>query len=208
MRRHKDISWIHVRHEETASFAAGAEAHLTGKLTVCAGKLRSRKFTSDQRTIRLLSQQGTGTRDRRPHPHARNWQQLFSGDPSRTPFQGVQPLLRTCFRPRSDSPDTRNSDEDSDFRKRGFRCGSPGDIALKDSSSSRPLPQIEISKPVVLPSSEEVSKAAGALNKGSKVTILAGAGSAAAHAELMEAARLLQAPIVHTIAGKEFVEYR
>ena len=33
----KDISWIHVRHEETAAFAAGAEAHLTGNLAVCAG---------------------------------------------------------------------------------------------------------------------------------------------------------------------------
>src|SRR5215216_5253236 len=31
------ISWIHVRHEETAAFAAGAEAHLTGELAVCAG---------------------------------------------------------------------------------------------------------------------------------------------------------------------------
>ena len=31
------ISWIHVRHEETAAFAAGAEAHLTRELAVCAG---------------------------------------------------------------------------------------------------------------------------------------------------------------------------
>src|ERR1700756_3267468 len=37
IRRSKQIKWIHVRHEETAAFAAGAEAHLTGKLTVCAG---------------------------------------------------------------------------------------------------------------------------------------------------------------------------
>jgi pyruvate dehydrogenase (quinone) len=28
---------MHVRHEETAAFAAGAEAHLTGRLAVCAG---------------------------------------------------------------------------------------------------------------------------------------------------------------------------
>jgi pyruvate dehydrogenase (quinone) len=33
----KQIQWIHVRHEETAAFAAGAEAHLTGRLAVCAG---------------------------------------------------------------------------------------------------------------------------------------------------------------------------
>src|SRR5437588_6177732 len=33
----KQIQWVHVRHEETAAFAAGAEAHLTGRLAVCAG---------------------------------------------------------------------------------------------------------------------------------------------------------------------------
>src|SRR5277367_1095154 len=34
--RHK-IEWVHVRHEEAAAFAAGAEAQLTGELAVCAG---------------------------------------------------------------------------------------------------------------------------------------------------------------------------
>src|SRR6195256_3129641 len=37
IRRQKQIRWAHVRHEETAAFAAGAEAHLTGRLAVCAG---------------------------------------------------------------------------------------------------------------------------------------------------------------------------
>src|SRR6201999_4371665 len=37
MRRYRVIEWIHMRHEEGAAFAAGAEAHLTGKLAVCAG---------------------------------------------------------------------------------------------------------------------------------------------------------------------------
>ena len=37
IRTRHDIEWVHARHEETAAFAAGAEAHLTGKLAVCAG---------------------------------------------------------------------------------------------------------------------------------------------------------------------------
>src|SRR5215813_7630802 len=37
VRRQGKIEWIHVRHEEVAAFAAGAEAHLTGELAVCAG---------------------------------------------------------------------------------------------------------------------------------------------------------------------------
>jgi sulfopyruvate decarboxylase TPP-binding subunit len=37
IRKQKKLQWIRVRHEETAAFAAGAEAHLTGRLAVCAG---------------------------------------------------------------------------------------------------------------------------------------------------------------------------
>src|ERR1700730_7027108 len=37
LRRRKSIDWIRMRHEEAAAFAAGAEAHLTGNLAVCAG---------------------------------------------------------------------------------------------------------------------------------------------------------------------------
>src|SRR5262249_32928934 len=35
--RRGQVEWVHVRHEEVAAFAAGAEAHLTGALAVCAG---------------------------------------------------------------------------------------------------------------------------------------------------------------------------
>src|ERR1700727_658472 len=37
LRRRGDIDWIHMRNEEGAAFAAGADAHLTGELAVCAG---------------------------------------------------------------------------------------------------------------------------------------------------------------------------
>src|SRR5712675_1620488 len=37
IRSTNNIEWVHLRHEETAAFAAGAEAHLTGTLAVCAG---------------------------------------------------------------------------------------------------------------------------------------------------------------------------
>src|ERR1700728_3808257 len=37
IRRSGKLQWVHVRHEETAAFAAGAEAQLTGQLAVCAG---------------------------------------------------------------------------------------------------------------------------------------------------------------------------
>src|SRR5262245_11629484 len=37
LRKQKKIQWVHMRHEEAAAFAAGAEAHLSGELAVCAG---------------------------------------------------------------------------------------------------------------------------------------------------------------------------
>src|SRR6267142_6428096 len=37
IRTRDNIKWVPVRHEETAAFAAGADAHLTGELAVCAG---------------------------------------------------------------------------------------------------------------------------------------------------------------------------
>ena len=37
LRSQEHMRWMHMRHEETAAFAAGAEAHLTGRLAVCAG---------------------------------------------------------------------------------------------------------------------------------------------------------------------------
>ena len=37
IRTRPDIHWMHVRNEEAAAFAAGAEAHVSGKLAVCAG---------------------------------------------------------------------------------------------------------------------------------------------------------------------------
>jgi hypothetical protein len=37
IRARKNLKWVPVKHEETAAFAAGAEAHLTGRLAVCAG---------------------------------------------------------------------------------------------------------------------------------------------------------------------------
>jgi pyruvate dehydrogenase (quinone) len=43
--RRTDIQWISVRHEETAAFAAAAEAHLTGGLAVCAGSFGPSSMT-------------------------------------------------------------------------------------------------------------------------------------------------------------------
>src|SRR3982074_1698898 len=62
-RRQDKIEWVHVRHEEVAAFAAGAEAHLTGSIAVCAGSCGPR------------------------HPHLING--LFHSHPSRGPVLAI-----------------------------------------------------------------------------------------------------------------------
>jgi thiamine pyrophosphate-dependent acetolactate synthase large subunit-like protein len=63
------------------------------------------------------------------------------------------------------------------------------------------------SQVVVCPSAQEITEIAGVLNSAEKVTILGGAGCAGAHSELIRVAGILQAPIVHAMRGKEFIEY-
>jgi pyruvate dehydrogenase (quinone) len=93
--------------------------------------------------------------------------------------------------------------------KRGVSVISlPGDVALREAPEARPfvLGQPEV-QPEVRPTGPELAQLAALLNKGKKVTILAGAGCAGAHAELIATASALQAPIVHALRGKEHVEY-
>jgi pyruvate dehydrogenase (quinone) len=83
----------------------------------------------------------------------------------------------------------------------------PGDIALQDAISDRPFIPFSQPQAMVCPSKEEIAKLAEVLNSAQNVTILAGAGCAGAHSELVQVAGLLQAPIVHAMRGKEFIEY-
>jgi pyruvate dehydrogenase (quinone) len=83
----------------------------------------------------------------------------------------------------------------------------PGDVALQDAIGQRPRIKFHQAKPVVCPSGEEITVLAGMLDDSKRTTILAGAGCAGAHKELIEIAGKLKAPIVHALRGKEFVEY-
>jgi pyruvate dehydrogenase (quinone) len=82
----------------------------------------------------------------------------------------------------------------------------PGDIGLQP--LDKPVPNLLIlSTPIVRPADADVRTLASILNGGSRVTLFCGAGCAGAHDEVVELARRLRAPIVHTLRGKEFMEY-
>jgi pyruvate dehydrogenase (quinone) len=83
----------------------------------------------------------------------------------------------------------------------------PGEVFVADAAhESEPLPVRRVS-PVMRPDEESLAAAAQVLNAAGRVTILAGAGCAGAHDQLIALAEALKAPVVHAFRGKEFVEY-
>jgi pyruvate dehydrogenase (quinone) len=83
----------------------------------------------------------------------------------------------------------------------------PGDVALSDAVNEARRVVFSSVEPEIVPHREELDRLAAELNRAQKVTILAGSGCASAHDELVALAGRLQAPIVHALRGKEFIEY-
>jgi pyruvate dehydrogenase (quinone) len=208
LRKNKKIEWIHVRHEEVAAFAAGAEAHLTGSLAVCAG-------SCGPGNMHLIN--GLYDCHRSRVPVLAIAAQIPSGELGSNYFQETRPeiLFKDCshycelISQPSQMPRVLEIAMQSAIGRRGVSVVAiPGDIALKEAPVSEPRMVFDIvSPPAVVPSDADIDRLATLLNKGKKVTILAGAGCQGAHAELLAAAEALKAPIVHALRGKEFVEY-
>lgn len=207
IRKRDDIRWVSVRHEETAAFAAGAEAHLTGRLAVCAG-------SCGPGNLHLINGLYDAHRSRVPvlaiaaHIPSR---EIGSGY-----FQETHPeqLFRECshFCELVSHPAQMPRLLEIAVQTSLSRCGVsvlviPGDIALQPAVVNQPRLRSAAATPMVRPSDDEIGRLADLLNGARKITILGGAGCADAHDQLMDLARKLQAPIVHTMRGKEFIEY-
>jgi pyruvate dehydrogenase (quinone) len=207
MRRDGGITWEHSRHEEGAAFAAAAEAALTGQLAVCAAScgpgnlhLINGLFDANRSGVPVLAiaahiprEEIGGEYFQETHP-----QELFRecsvycelvSIPEQLPR-----LLEIAMR--------------AALQRRGVAVLSiPGEVFLADPASGPPTVPIRPVTPVVRPDGESLTAAAAVLNPASRVTILAGAGCAGAHDELLRLAGALQAPVLHAFRGKEFVEY-
>jgi pyruvate dehydrogenase (quinone) len=83
----------------------------------------------------------------------------------------------------------------------------PGELFLADAPAGPSPTAVRAAKAVVRPDDGALAAAAQVLENADRVTILAGAGCAGAHDELLALAEALKAPVVHAMRGKEFVEY-
>jgi pyruvate dehydrogenase (quinone) len=207
LRTRQDIEWVHVRHEETAAFAAGAEAHLTGKLAVCAG-------SCGPGNLHLIN--GLYDCHRSRVPVLAIAAQIPSAEIGSGYFQETHPehLFAECSHycelvsQPEQMPRVLELAIQAALSKRGVAViALPGDVALRDAVEQTPRLRFPEPRPSVCPSEEEISDLADLLNHSEKITILGGAGCAGAHDELIQLAAKLQAPIVHAMRGKEFIEY-
>ncbi|KAB0663813.1 ubiquinone-dependent pyruvate dehydrogenase [Oryzomonas japonica] len=207
IRARNDIQWIPVRHEETAAFAAGAEAHLTGYLTVCAG-------SCGPGNLHLIN--GLYDCHRSRVPVLAIAAQIPSNEIGSGYFQETHPehLFAQCSHyceqvsHPEQMPRILEIAMQTAISRRGVAViALPGDIGLRDAVERQPRLHFPEPKPGMSPSDSELTELAKVLTTSKKITILAGAGCAEAHEELIELAGRLKAPVVHTMRGKEFVEH-
>ncbi|MCI4592133.1 ubiquinone-dependent pyruvate dehydrogenase [Sphingobium sp. BYY-5] len=209
LRRQGKIEWVHVRNEEAAAFAAGAEAQLTGKLAVCAG-------SCGPGNMHLIN--GLYDCNRTRAPVLAIAAQVPSGEIGSNYFQETRPeaLFRECsvycetISHGDQMPRTLDTAIRAAVGHRGVSVVAlSGDVALLPASGqlARSAGGLLPQPAVVVPSSDDLERLAALLNGAGRVTILAGRGCRTAHEPLLKIAERLQSPIVHALGGKEFVEY-
>ena len=207
IRRTKGIDWIHTRHEETAAFAAGAEAHLTGEIAVCAG-------SCGPGNLHLIN--GLFDCHRSRVPVLAIAAQIPSHEIGSNYFQETHPsrLFRDCSHycelvsQAEQMPRVLGIAMRTAIANRGVSViVIPGDVALRESAEPSLSLGIDTLAPLIRPSDSEIQRAAEILNGARKVTILGGAGCEGAHDQLVATAERLKSPIVHAMRGKEFIEY-
>jgi pyruvate dehydrogenase (quinone) len=207
LRRSGKIDWIHVRHEEGAAFAAGAEAHLTGELAVCAG-------SCGPGNLHLIN--GLFDCQRSGVPVLAIAAHIPSSEIGIDYFQATHP--ETLFKECSHYVElVSNAAQLPQILTRAMRVAVarrgvavvviPGDVALSPSIAEVAPWVVPAAPPVLRPNDHEIACLAGMLHAASRVTLMCGAGCAGAHDEVVELAKRLKAPIVHSLRGKEYIEH-
>lgn len=207
LRRLDRIAWMHVRHEETAAFAAGAEAAMTGELAVCAG-------SCGPGNLHLIN--GLFDCHRNHVPVLAIAAHIPSSEIGLGYFQETHPqeLFRECsafvelVTNPAQMPEVLHRAMRTAIGQRGVAViVLPGDVALQPAPVAADGEWAPLASPRLLPAEGEIERLAATLNESKAVTILAGSGCAGAHDAVVALAERLAAPVVHALRGKEHVEW-
>ncbi|HAP25771.1 MAG TPA: ubiquinone-dependent pyruvate dehydrogenase [Achromobacter sp.] len=208
LRRMEQIEWMHTRHEETAAFAAGAEAAITGTLAVCAG-------SCGPGNLHLINGLFDCQRSRVPvlaiaaHiPSSEIGLGYFQETHPQDLFKECSEFVELVSNP-AQLPGILARAINTAVGRQGVAVlVIPGDVALAaapaDVPASWPLPP---ARPHIRPDAAAVQELAQLLKGAGKVSILAGSGCAGSHDAVVALAERLKAPIVHALRGKEHVEW-
>jgi len=207
LRRDGSIAWQHTRHEEGAAFAAAGEAALTGELAVCAG-------SCGPGNLHLIN--GLFDANRSRVPVLAIAAQIPEEEIGSGYFQETHPqeLFRECsvYCELVSEAEQMPRVLEIAMRTALARGGVgvvviPGNLFFADVPSGSTAVAIRATPSIIRPGDGPLAAAAEVLNAASRVTIMAGAGCAGAHDQLIAIAGALKAPVLHAFRGKEFVEY-
>nr|WTC14052.1 ubiquinone-dependent pyruvate dehydrogenase [Streptomyces anthocyanicus] len=207
LRRDGEVDWVHVRHEESAALAAAAEAGLTGELAVCVG-------SCGPGNLHLIN--GLFDAQRSRVPVLAIAAQIPGAEIGSGYFQETRPqeLFRECsvYAEVADTAESAPRILELAMRAAVERKGVavvvvPGEVFLARAERVLPPTVVRPTRTLARPDDAALREAAYLLDAGKRVTILAGAGAAGAHDDLVRLAETLKAPVVHALRGKEYVEY-
>lgn len=207
VRRTRALEWVHVRHEETAAFAAGAEAQLTGRLAACAG-------SCGPGNLHLIN--GLFDAHRSMAPVLALASHIPSSEIGTSYFQETHPdrLFAECshyselISSAAQMPRVLQTAIQHAVGRGGVAVITlPGDIA------AHPAPQRSIEhalvtrRPTVRPSDTEIDALARLVDGARRVTLFCGSGTAGAHDEVMAFAERVKSPVGHALRGKEWIQF-
>ncbi len=207
IRRNSAIDWIHVRHEETAAFAAGAEAQITGKLAACA-------YSCGPGNLHLIN--GLYDAHRSMAPVLALASQIPSSEIGLGYFQETHPdrLFQECshyselISSPKQMPRLLQTAIQHAVGQSGVSVVSlPGDIASEPAPDKAAETALVTSRPSVRPGDAEIEKLVEMIDEADRVTLFCGSGTVYAHAEVMEFAGKIKSPIGHALRGKEWIQY-
>lgn len=207
VRRNGKLQWIHVRHEETAAFAAGAEAQLTNRLTVCAG-------SCGPGNLHLIN--GLFDCHRSMAPVLAIASHIPTTEIGTAFFQETHPeiLFKECSHycelisnPKQ-VPRVLHIAMQSAMGKGGVGViVLPGDVAGMEMPTDDVPRSILTHRPAVRPCEEDITRLAEVLNRAKRVALFCGFGCAEAHDEVVALADKLKAPVGCAYRGKSSVAY-
>ncbi|SDO52338.1 pyruvate dehydrogenase [Actinacidiphila guanduensis] len=207
VRRTRSLEWVHVRHEETAAFAAGAEAQLTGRLAACAG-------SCGPGNLHLIN--GLYDAHRSMAPVLALASHIPSSEIGTTFFQETHPdrLFQECSHY---SELISNAQQMPRVLQTAIQHavgrGGVSVIALPGDIAAHPAPQRTVEhalvtrRPTVRPGDDEIDALARLVDGARKVTLFCGSGTAGAHDEVMAFAERVKSPVGHALRGKEWIQY-